>query len=116
MLGMYGDVVCGDSTLLRKAGHMLLPIIPVSTQRISIVYISTSSTKIKISAQDFIAFLPLYSIIKKRKYCRGQITSNIVCDNKCTTNGLVSSINHNKSIKKAEIDFSKVSSPSLAMF
>lgn len=62
---MYGDVVCGDSTLLRRAGHMLLPIIPVSTQRISIVYISTSSTKIKISAQDFIAFLPLYNINKK---------------------------------------------------
>lgn len=94
---MYGDVVSGDSTLLRGAGHMLLPIIPVSTQRISIVYISTSSTKIKISTQDFIAFfLPLYGIIKKRKYPRGQITFNIVSDTKCTTNGLVLSINHNK--------------------
>lgn len=65
MLGMYGDVVCGDSTLLRKAGHMLLPIIPVSTQRISIVYISTSSTKIKISAQDFIAFCHCIVLLKK---------------------------------------------------
>lgn len=99
---MYGDVVCGDSTLLRRAGHMLLPIIPVSTQRIFIVYISTSSTKIKISTQDFIALLPLYYIIKKRKYCRGQITFNIVSDNKCTTNGLVLSINHNKIIKKKD--------------
>lgn len=113
MLGMYGDVVCGDSTLLRRAGHILLPIIPMSTQRISIVYISNSSTKIKICTQDFIAFLPLYSIIKKRKY---YITFNIVSGNKYTTNGLVSSINHNKIIiKKAEIDFSEVSSPSLAL-
>lgn len=64
---MYGDVVSGDSTLLRGAGHMLLPIIPVSTQRISIVYISTSSTKIKISTQDFIAFFCHCMVLLKKE-------------------------------------------------
>lgn len=67
MLGMYGDVVCGDSTLLRRAGHMLLPIIPMSAQRISIVYISTSSAKIKFSTRDFIAFFCHCIVLLKKE-------------------------------------------------